>query len=55
MTHVDGVSDETTVVEVDLDSLGVGRSIELDGELRSIGLEGLARDLNSRGTSGVTL
>jgi hypothetical protein len=55
VTHVDGVSNETTVVEGNLDSLGVGRGGEFDGEGGSIGLKCLVGDLNSRGTSGVAL
>jgi hypothetical protein len=37
VTHVNRVGDESTIVEVDLDSLGVGRSSELDGESGAIG------------------
>jgi hypothetical protein len=55
MTHVDGVGDEATVVKVDLDVLGVGRRVELDGELGAISLEGLGGDLNSGGTGRVAL
>jgi hypothetical protein len=55
VTHVDGVGDEATVVKVDLDVLGVGRRVELDGELGAISLEGLGGDLNSGGTGRVAL
>ena len=54
MTHVDGVGNESTVVERDLDVLSVGRSSELDVEGRG-DLEVLGRDLDSGGTSGVAL
>jgi hypothetical protein len=53
VTHVDRVGDEATVVEVDLDSLAIGRGVELDGELRSISLESLGGDLDSRRTGRV--
>lgn len=55
MTHVDRVGDEATVVKVDLDSLGVGRGVELDGECRAISLQGLTGDLNGGRTSRVAL
>src|SRR5690242_4997693 len=55
VTHVDRVGHETTVVEVDLDSLGVGRGVKLDGEGGAIGLEGLGGELDSGRTSGVAL
>jgi hypothetical protein len=55
VTHVNGVGNESTIVEVDLDSLGVGRSSELDGESGAIGNEVLAGELNVGRTSRVTL
>jgi len=55
VTHVNGVGDEATIVKVDLDVLGVGRRIELDGELGAISLEGLGGDLDSGGTGRVAL
>lgn len=55
VAHVNRVGDETTVVEVDLDSLRVGRGGEPDGEGGSISLEGLGGELNSGRTSGVAL
>jgi hypothetical protein len=53
VAHVDGVGNKTTVVEVDLDSLAVGRGVELDGEVRSISLESFGGDLDSRRTGRV--
>ena len=53
MAHVERVGDETTVVEVNLDSLGVGRGGELNGELGAIRLESLGGDLDVGRTSGV--
>lgn len=53
VTHVDGVGDETTIVERDLDSLGVGRVVELDGEGLAVSLEGAAGQSDSGRTSWV--
>jgi len=55
VTHVNGVGNESTVVEGNLDSLVVGRGGELDGELRAIGFEGLAGKDDIRRTSRVAL
>jgi hypothetical protein len=55
VTHVNGVGDESTIVEVDLDSLGVGRGGELDGEGGAIGRKVLARELDVGRTGRVTL
>jgi len=42
VTHVERVGDESTVVERNLEVLGVGRHVELDGEGAAVGLEVLA-------------
>jgi hypothetical protein len=42
VAHVNGVGNESTIVEGNLDSLVVGRCVELDGELGAISLQVLA-------------
>ena len=54
VTHVERVSDKSTVVERDLDGLCVGGSGELDVESGS-NLERLAGELDVGGTGGVAL
>lgn len=54
VTHVEGVGDESTVVEGDLDVLGVGGGVELDVESGS-DLGALVGDDNVGRTGGVAL
>lgn len=55
VSHVDGVSDEATIVESDLDTLSGRGSIEADGELGAVGVEVLAGKDDVAGTGGVSL
>jgi hypothetical protein len=55
VTHVYGVSDETTIVERNLDSLGSSVIGEGDCELGAVGLESLGRQHNLGWADGVTL